>query len=263
MPAARSEPAIVVRELSRDFAGRQAVSRVSFEVARGSIVGLVGPDGAGKTTLIRMLAGVLPPTRGDAWVDGASVRTEVEGVKRRIGYMSQRFGLYTDLTVAENIEFYADLYLVPRTERVHRLQELYGFSGLRPFASRPAGMLSGGMKQKLGLCCALIHQPSVLLLDEPTFGVDPLSRHELWRFMHQMLTAGVTIFLSTSYLDEAERCHRVALLNDGRLLAYDEPLSLQRTLAQPGGQLATLEDVFIARLGGGAGGGTPERVPHG
>lgn len=242
-------PAISIERLGRAFEARIAVRGVTLEAGRGSLTGVVGPDGAGKTTLMRMLAGVLPPTSGDALLDGISVRRDPEGVKRRIGYMSQRFGLYSDLTVAENIDFYADLYLVPRRERSVRIEELYAFSGLAPFTRRPAGMLSGGMKQKLGLCCALVHQPSILLLDEPTFGVDPLSRHELWRFMHQMLAGGVTIFLTTSYLDEAERCDRVALLNDGTVLAYDEPLALQRSLVtERGARVPTLEDVFIARL---------------
>jgi ABC-2 type transport system ATP-binding protein len=210
---------------------------------------------------------VLPPTSGDARLDDVSVRDDPEGVKRRIGYMSQRFGLYADLTVAENIDFYADLYLVTQGERVRRLEELYSFSGLAPFANRRAGMLSGGMKQKLGLCCALIHEPSILLLDEPTFGVDPLSRHELWRFMNQMLAAGVTIFLSTSYLDEAERCDRVALLNEGRLLAYDDPLALQQSMRLVGGdteRLPSLEDVFVARLSARQEAGTnaPRAVTH-
>jgi ABC-2 type transport system ATP-binding protein len=244
-----SDSAIALDHLTREFGSRVAVADITLDARAGSLTGIVGPDGAGKTTLLRMLVGVLPPTRGDAWLDGVSVRHDPEGVKRRIGYMSQRFGLYADLTVAENIDFYADLYSVPRDERKHRLGELYEFSGLARFRDRHAGMLSGGMKQKLGLCCALIHQPSILVLDEPTFGVDPLSRHELWRFMHEMLAAGVTILLSTSYLDEAERCDRVALLNEGCLLAYDEPLTLQRSAALGGALLPTLEDVFIARLG--------------
>jgi ABC-2 type transport system ATP-binding protein len=243
------EPAISIDHLTRVFGSRIAVDSVTLEAARGSLAGIVGPDGAGKTTLIRMLAGVLPPTSGDARLNGVSVRDDPEGVKRGIAYMSQRFGLYTDLTVAENIEFYADLYEVPRVERRRRLDELYTFSGLGPFSSRLAGTLSGGMKQKLGLCCALIHQPAILLLDEPTFGVDPLSRHELWRFMHEMLASGVTILLSTSYLDEAERCDRVALLNEGRLLDYDEPLVMQQSLAHGATRLPTLDDVFVARLG--------------
>ena len=249
MPPPTWDFAIALDHLTREFGPRVAVADVSLAARSGSLTGIVGPDGAGKTTLLRMLAGVLPPTRGDAKLDGVSVRDDPEGVKRRIGYMSQRFGLYADLTVAENIDFYADLYSVPRAERKSRLAELYEFSGLARFSGRLAGMLSGGMKQKLGLCCALIHQPSILLLDEPTFGVDPLSRHELWRFMHEMLAAGVTILLSTSYLDEAERCDRVALLNEGRLLAYDEPLVLQRSAAAGSVQLPTLEDVFVARLG--------------
>lgn len=250
MPAPPRPPAIALDHLTRAFGARLALRDISIAAEPASLTGIVGPDGAGKTTLMRILAGVLPPTSGDARLEGISVRSNPESVKRRIGYMSQRFGLYTDLTVAENIAFYADLYLVPRQERVRRLEQLYEFSGLAPFGDRLAGMLSGGMKQKLGLCCALIHEPSILLLDEPTFGVDPLSRHELWRFMHRMLAAGVTIFLSTSYLDEAERCDRVALLSEGHLLAYDNPLLLQQSLRadRHATVLPSLEEVFIARL---------------
>ena len=164
MPSSSGATAIALDHLTRAFEGRVAVSDITLAANAGSLTGVVGPDGAGKTTLLRMLAGVLPPTGGDARLDGVSVRGDPEGVKRRIGYMSQRFGLYADLSVAENIDFYADLYLVPRAERIPRGRALYEFSGLGPFAGRLAGMLSGGMKQKLGLCCALIHQPSILLL---------------------------------------------------------------------------------------------------
>ncbi len=203
---------------------------------RGELFGLVGPDGAGKTTTLRMLAGVLRPSGGDAWIatrDGASsIAREPEAVKRHLAYMPQRFGLYTDLTVRENLAFYADLYAVPRRELGARLERLFAFSGLGPFQDRLAGQLSGGMKQKLGLSCALVHEPELLLLDEPTFGVDPVSRRELWRIVHERVAEGTTAIVSTSYLDEAERFDRVALLHEGRLLALDEPAALQRSLGE-------------------------------
>ncbi|MGE0352821.1 MAG: ATP-binding cassette domain-containing protein [Gemmatimonadales bacterium] len=223
-------PAIRLEGLGRRFGEIDAVSGLSFEVPRGSLHGLVGPDGAGKTTTLRMLAGVLPPTSGDAWVDGVSIVRDPEGVKPSIAYMSQRFGLYTDLTVRENIDFYADLYGVSRSDRPARLEQLYAFSNLGRFEHRLAGQLSGGMKQKLSLCCALIHQPVILLLDEPTFGVDPISRRDLWLILHRMVAEGVTILVSTAYLDEAERCDHVSLLHQGRLIAQDRPEALQQSL---------------------------------
>ncbi len=223
--------AIVLRALSRSFGPVQAVRELSFEVKRGELFGIVGPDGAGKTTTLRMLAGVLPPSQGDAEVQGVSIARNPEGVKPHIAYMSQRFGLYTDLTVRENINFYADLYRVPRAERPARIERLYRFSNLGEFEHRLAGQLSGGMKQKLGLCCALVHHPDILLLDGPTFGVDPISRRDLWLILHQMIGEGMTIVISTSYLDEAERCDRVALLHQGRVLALAPPAELQRSLS--------------------------------
>jgi ABC-2 type transport system ATP-binding protein len=190
----------------------------------------VGPDGAGKTTTLRMLAGVLRPSAGDARLEGVSVARDPERVKHSLAYMSQRFGLYTDLTVMENLQFYADLYRVPRAERAARLERLFRFSNLAPFRDRLAGQLSGGMKQKLGLSCALIHQPEVLLLDEPTFGVDPISRRDLWLIVHQMVARGTTAVVSTAYMDEAERFDRLAMLNRGRLVALDTAEALQRDL---------------------------------
>jgi ABC-2 type transport system ATP-binding protein len=223
-------PALSLRGLTRRFGADVAVDALTFDVARGELFGLVGPDGAGKTTTLRMLAGVLPPSAGDALIAGISVAREPERVKPHIAYMAQRFGLYEDLTVSENIAFYADLYRVPRAERPARLERLYRFSGLGPFRDRLAGQLSGGMKQKLSLSCALIHHPAVLLLDEPTFGVDPISRRDLWLILHEMVADGMTVMVSTSYLDEAERCDRVALLDHGRVLALDAPAALQRSL---------------------------------
>lgn len=208
--------AVRVRGLTRRFRDLVAVDALTFDVARGELFGLVGPDGAGKTTTLRMLAGVLQPSAGDAEVAGVSVVRNPEGVKHEIAYMSQRFGLYADLTVSENLQFYADLYQVPKQERPARLERLYQFSNLGNFANRLAGQLSGGMKQKLGLSCALIHQPRVLLLDEPTFGVDPISRRDLWLIIHEMVAQGVTVIVSTAYLDEAERFDRLALLNRDR-----------------------------------------------
>jgi ABC-2 type transport system ATP-binding protein len=224
------EPAVRVAGLTRHFGSVHAVSDVSFTVQPGELFGLVGPDGAGKTTTLRMLAGVLPPTSGEAHVLGTSVTQDPEGVKQRIAYMSQRFGLYTDLTVRENIDFYADLYLVPRAQRSRRLERLYRFSNLEPFGDRLAGQLSGGMKQKLGLSCALIHQPEVLLLDEPTFGVDPVSRRDLWLIVHEMVESGVTVIVSTAYMDEAERFDRLAFLHKGVLLATATPDELKRRM---------------------------------
>jgi ABC-2 type transport system ATP-binding protein len=221
---------IVVRELTRKFGELTAVDRLSFEVPAGTLFGVVGPDGAGKTTTLRMLAGVLRPTAGDALVGGTSVARDPEGVKHHIAYMSQRFGLYTDLTVRENLDFYADLFRVPPAERAARLARLYHFSGLGPFEGRLAGQLSGGMKQKLALSCALVHHPEILLLDEPTFGVDPISRRDLWLILHEMVAGGVTVLVSTAYMDEAERCDRVALLDRGRIMALDAPEALQRSL---------------------------------
>ncbi|HVP38277.1 MAG TPA: ABC transporter ATP-binding protein [Candidatus Saccharimonadales bacterium] len=223
-------PAIEVDRLTRRFGARTAVDGLTFSVGRGELFGLVGPDGAGKTTSLRMLAGVLRPTSGDARLLGLSVARDPEAVKPLLAYMSQRFGLYTDLTVLENLHFYADLYRVPRSERPARLERLFQFSRLGPFRDRLAGQLSGGMKQKLGLSCALIHQPEILLLDEPTFGVDPVSRRDLWLIVHDMVARGTTVVVSTAYMDEAERFDRVALLHAGRVLTLDSPAALQRAL---------------------------------
>ncbi len=219
--------AVQVVGLGRRFGAVVAVDDLTFTVAPGELFGLLGPDGAGKTTTLRMLAGVLRPTSGDAFINGVSVVKNPEATKHQIAYMSQRFGLYGDLTVLENLTFYADLYEVPYHERPARMERLFHFSNLGPFQHRLAGKLSGGMKQKLGLSCALIHQPQVLLLDEPTFGVDPISRRDLWLIVHDMVAQGVTVVVSTAYMDEAERFDRLAVLHQGRLLALDFPSALQ------------------------------------
>ena len=215
--------AIRTEQLTKRFGGVAAVDGLSLRVAKGEIFGLVGPDGAGKTTTMRLLSGILDPDAGEAWVGGARTVREAEAVKERIGYMSQRFGLYPDLTVLENLHFYADIYSEPRRGRSEKIERLLAFSNLTPFKRRLANNLSGGMKQKLGLACALIHTPEVLLLDEPTNGVDPVSRRDFWRILYQLLRQQVTIFVSTAYLDEAERASRVGLIHQGRLLACGTP----------------------------------------
>lgn len=228
--------------LTRRFGTLTAVEDLSFDVARGELFGLVGPDGAGKTTVLRMLAGVVRPTSGDALMNGLSVARDPEAVKPHLAYMSQRFGLYADLTVRENLDFYADLFEVPAAVRGPRLERLYAFSNLGEFENRLAGNLSGGMKQKLGLSCALIHQPEILLLDEPTFGVDPISRRDLWVIVHEMVSEGVTVVVSTAYMDEAERFDRLALLHKGRVLAIDAPQALQ---ARVDGEMISIEVVQV------------------
>lgn len=215
--------AIRMDNVTRRFGNVTAVDRLSLSVAGGELFGLVGPDGAGKTTAMRMLAATMDPTEGDVWVAGNHSTREPDAIKDSIAYMSQRFGLYSDLTVMQNINFYADIYGVPRKGRGEKIEDLLAFSNLTPFKKRPAGKLSGGMKQKLGLACALVHTPKVLLLDEPTNGVDPVSRRDFWRILYQLVREGVTIFVSTAYLDEAERCERLALLHKGHLMAVGTP----------------------------------------
>jgi ABC-2 type transport system ATP-binding protein len=221
-------PIVAVDALTKRFAENlAAVNGLSFAVARGEIFGLVGPDGAGKTTTMRMLAGVLPPDGGSIVIDGIDVVADPEEGKQHISYMPQRFGLYEDLTVDENIRFYADLFEVSARVREERAQRLLAASGMSQFRSRLAGQLSGGMKQKLGLTCALVHTPRILLLDEPTTGVDPVSRRDFWRILYGLREEGVTILITTAYLDEAERCNRLALLHSGRVLYCDTPTALK------------------------------------
>jgi drug efflux transport system ATP-binding protein len=217
-------------DLAKSFGDNVAVDRLNLEIQKGELYGLVGPDGAGKTTTMRLLAAIMDPTSGDAWVAGSSIVTDGELIKEKIGYMSQRFGLYEDLTVMENIVFYADLYDVPQKARSMRIERLLGFSNLTPFQDRLAGKLSGGMKQKLGLACALIHTPEVLFLDEPTNGVDPVSRRDFWKILYDLLKEGVTILVSTAYLDEAERCTRIGLMHKGRILIENEPKKIRGSL---------------------------------
>ncbi len=226
--------------LTRKFQDNTAVNGLNLEIEEGEIFGLVGPDGAGKTTTMRLLTGILEPTSGEGWVYGKHIVKESEELKDNIAYMSQRFGLYEELTVLENINFYADVFCVPQNKRGEVIERLLGFSGLLPFKQRFAGKLSGGMKQKLGLSCALVHTPKVLFLDEPTNGVDPVSRRDFWTILYDLLKEKVTILYSTSYLDEAERCRRVGLIHKGKLLRCDTPDNIKKEI-----NVKTLEQAFI------------------
>ncbi len=227
---------VQVDGLIRRYAGRAVIENLSFAVQPGEILGLVGPDGAGKTTTLRILAGVLPADSGGARVAAQDVLHDPEAVKSVISYMPQHFGLYEDLTVDENIRFYAELFEVAAAAREQRARELLAACGMTPFRRRLAGQLSGGMKRKLGLVCALIHSPQVLLLDEPTTGVDPVSRRELWGILYSLVFGGVTVLISTAYFDEAERCHRLLLLHRGRQLFWGTPAELKGML--PGAVLS-------------------------
>lgn len=214
---------ILTEKLARSYGRTTAVAGVDLAVERGELYGLIGPDGAGKTTLIRMLVGLVRPDDGNATVGGFDVRRELFRVKEVIGYLSQRFSLYPDLSVRENIRFYGDLFQVEKSEIASREKRLLEFSRLGPFVDRRAGALSGGMKQKLALCCTLVHVPRILFLDEPTTGVDPLSRREFWDLLAELRDGGTTVFVSTAYMEEAARCNRVSLMYGGRVLAADTP----------------------------------------
>jgi len=224
-PAERAAAAKVL-DLRKDFAKITALQGVTAELPAGRILGLLGPDGAGKTTLIRLLAGLMDPTAGRVEVLGRSPRAEGGVTQAEVGYMPQRFGLYEDLSVMDNLNLYANLRALDRETRGQRFAELLKFTDLAPFTARLAGNLSGGMKQKLGLACALLGRPKLLLLDEPGVGVDPLSRRELWRMVTDLVASGVTVLWSTAYLEEAERCAHIWLLDRGRLLYEGPPAAL-------------------------------------
>jgi ABC-2 type transport system ATP-binding protein len=228
---------IQTTHLSKSFESLTAVKDLNLEVKAGEIFGLVGPDASGKTTTIRMLCGILPPDGGEAKVAGFDILREAESLREKVGYLPQRFGLYGDLTVLENIHFYGDLYQVPKQKRKERIERLLRFANLEPFGKRKAQDLSGGMKQKLGLICALIHTPQILFLDEPTTGVDPLSRRDFWIILYDLMKEGVTILFSTSYLDEAERCSRIGLIYQGDLMVADTPSAVK---ARIGGTILEL-----------------------
>lgn len=221
MTAGRDDDEYAIRAsgLTKRFRANLAVDDLTLGVRRNEVFGIIGPDGAGKTTLLRLLCGVMRPDSGTAVVAGREVTRDPEGVKTRIGYLSQAFSLYGDLTIEENISFCADLYLTPRAEVARLKEEMLEMTDLARFRTRQVGQLSGGMKQKVGLICALIHRPQALILDEPTTGVDPVSRRDFWRILSGLPAQGVTVLLSSPYMDEAARCHRLALMHRGRIIA--------------------------------------------
>jgi len=234
---------IEARDLTRKFGDLTAVDGLNLSVAAGEIFGLVGPDGAGKTTTLRMLCGLLDPTEGAATVAGYDTVRQGQAVKDQIGYMAQRFGLYQDLTVDENMTFYADLFGIVGEQRKALTAQLLRMTRMEEFRGRQAGRLSGGMKQKLALMCTLLHRPQILFLDEPTNGVDPVSRRDFWAILYQLLKEGITIFMTTAYLDEAERCNRVGLMHRGRLIRCAAPEALKNATGTD-----TLEGSFIRTI---------------
>lgn len=226
------EHAVAVRGLGRRFGDFRAVKDVTFEVAKGEIFGFLGPNGAGKSTTIRMLCGILAPTEGEGVVAGFDVRTQAEAIKSRIGYMSQKFSLYEDLTVEENIDFYGGIYRIPSGKKQERKEWALHMAGLVEHRRLRAGLLSGGWKQRLSLGCAILHEPPVIFLDEPTSGVDPISRRRFWDLIYELSGKGVTIFVTTHYMDEAEYCDRIALIYRGELIALGTPETLKRETMQ-------------------------------
>ncbi len=241
MTATTGKTIIEVENVSCRFGQVAAVQDVSLAIEEGTIFGLVGSDGAGKSTLLRMMATMIPPSAGKVIMGGLDVVGRRSEVKRLIGYMPQRFGLYQDLTVEENLTFFMDIFGITGRERGERRERYLGFSNLLPFVDRPAGKLSGGMKQKLGLACVLVHEPRILILDEPTNGVDPVSRQEFWEILLEMRRSGMTIVVSTAYLDEGEKCDRLALMHRSRILAEGSPGEIRSSYD-------SLEEAMIRRI---------------
>jgi ABC-2 type transport system ATP-binding protein len=248
MNDAPDRPAVVVDKLEKRFGHFVAVDRVTFQVNKGEVFGFLGPNGAGKSTTIRMLCGILAPSGGSGSVAGFDIRTQPERIKANIGYMSQKFSLYQDLTVEENIDFYSGIYCIPAEKKRARKEWVIEMSGLAEHRRQPTAILSGGWKQRLALGCAILHEPPIIFLDEPTSGVDPISRRQFWDRIYELSGQGVTIFVTTHYMDEAEYCHRVGLIYRGELIALDTPHALKTQAAGPDGIVPSLEDVFVSLI---------------
>lgn len=244
-----SEFAVVAEDLSRRFDTFTAVDRISFEVRKGEIFGFLGANGAGKTTAIRMLTGLLAPSSGQAWILGRNIRTETDAIRRRIGYMSQKFSLYNDLTVEENIRFYGGIYGLDRARLQAQANWIIGAIGLDSVRKKRVGTLPTGWKQKLAFLVSILHDPGLVFLDEPTGGVDPITRRQFWEMIYEAAENGITVFVTTHYMDEAEYCDRVCIMVDGRIEALDTPAGLKQTWSA-----GSIEEVFI-HLAGSAGRG--------
>jgi len=227
MPTSENQYAVVVKDLERHFGSFVAVNRIGFEVRKGEIFGFLGPNGAGKSTTIRMLTGILAPTGGAGTVAGFNIRTEAEKIKSHIGYMSQKFSLYEDLTVEENIDFYSGIYRIPMEKKRERKEWVLDMAGLREHRQSKTAILSGGWKQRLALGCAILHEPPILFLDEPTSGVDPISRRQFWELIYELSGKGITVFVTTHYMDEAEYCDRIGFIYRGELIAIGTPETLK------------------------------------
>jgi ABC-2 type transport system ATP-binding protein len=238
------EHSIEVRSLTKKFGDFTAVDSISFDVERGEIFGFLGPNGAGKTTTIRMLCGLLDPTDGGGSVSGLDIKKQSEEIKKITGYMSQKFSLYEDLTVLENLEFFSGIYGVPKEEKGARLRQFADLTGLGGREGTLTSALAGGFRQRLALCCAILHRPRVLFLDEPTAGVDPISRRSFWELIHALSSEGVTVLVTTHYMDEAEYCNRLAMIYDGRIIAIGKPGELKDET-----MTTSLEDFFVTLIG--------------
>jgi ABC-2 type transport system ATP-binding protein len=248
MPDSSNTFAVVVDSLEKRFGAFVAVNRISFRVRKGEVFGFLGPNGAGKSTTIRMLCGILSPSGGSGSAAGFDVRTQPEQIKANIGYMSQKFSLYQDLTVEENIDFYSGVYCIPAAKKRERKEWVIEMAGLSQHRNQPTAILSGGWKQRLALGCAILHEPPIIFLDEPTSGVDPISRRHFWDLIYELSSRGVTVFVTTHYMDEAEYCDRLGLIYRGELTALGTPRELKAATPNADGTLPSLEDVFVSLI---------------
>ena len=240
--------AVEVNNLEKRFGKFIAVNHISFEVAKGEVFGFLGPNGAGKSTTIRMLCGIIPPTSGTGHVGGFDIVSQRYKIKETIGYMSQKFSLYADLTIEENIDFYSGIYKLSKQKKKIRKEWILQMTGLEEIKSSLTGTISTGFKQRLAFGCAVIHEPKIVFLDEPTSGVDPIARKHFWELVRQMASSGVTIFVTTHYMDDADNCDRISLIYNGDIIAMGSPKELKQNLAKENEKEISLEDVFVSLI---------------